>query len=829
MRDLRRLAIQVGLFSLMLLLFRPVPAWASHDGPITVVDASLPLEEDLDGDHHFRTLKAALLGPPAPEAYGTILVEPGRYEGPLEIEVEGLTLRSTGGAAKTIIAGRLMIKARDVRLEGFSIEAGPIDPAVTIASSGVTLQGNRISGSLIGVLVEGASETSLEKNQIYNNIQEGLLAREAWNLKMRDNEVRGNGGSGVWIERSRDLLLERNSIAFNQLGGLWLKGSQRARLMLNTIRDNVLVGLALDGTSEAQVEGNKLISNEVGILLLKASENSIKANEILQQRAVGLVLKNGSQGNSIEQNIIRGSQGRGAIGIRLAGSTFSNHLLGNRLLENGVGLVLSQNETGSPGNNLFERNEIALSDRQGISLEAGSEGNRFLANEIHKNLQEGIVSAGEANVYENNEIYGNGLAGFTLRGSRDERLEGNHIYENGAEGIRLEGASGVLLKDNEMFRNVRDGLWGEGGRHLRLFQNSISENGASGLRTQEMESLALSHNRLLSNRDYGAYFLEVQDLLLEENEIEANGAGGVRLEGVQKADLAANRITRNMHYGLLVISSADVSARRNFWGDGHGPAGAFAGAGNAVLGLNLEEVAPWLPAEPEELVLRSVSALVIDSPRGQRIEFDASDRLGLIIELYQVGRGEPGRTELISQGLVIAARYASRPEDIPPLGLEMAFYAITVEGLDVGTAELTVFYREEDQPPGLDPEKLQLFALEDGEWKPLPGKADPKLQRVTGEMDVQQLDGRLIGLGMQAPQPQLQSNLLPVPGSGKSQGAKANTDVNIGGAGSEEPGRPAFILLVLLLIPIAWLFWFLSSLIRSRLWARGLRIRVNRP
>lgn len=745
------MAVGFGLLSLAVITLFPsspsVTAWAVQDGPIFVVDAAASPEEDQDRDHHFKTLTAALKSPFL-GAYDTIIVEPGRYEGDLKITVEGLKIRSSRGAPQTIIAGRIDIRAQDTLIEGFSIEGPFTGAAITISADGVTLKDNLIHHATVGVIIEGPSGISLEGNQIYNHVRDGLVVRNSWGVRLSGNELRGNGGMGAWIEGASDVLIEGNTITLNGLGGLWLKDCERAQITRNTLGDNGLVGIVLERTSRTRVEENKLSSNEAGILLLEALNNEVKGNEIRKQRTAGLVLKNGSQGNSVEENLIQGNQGRGASGVRLAGGVFNNYLKGNRVLENGIGFVLSANETGGPTNNLFEANEIAHSDGVGIFIEGGAERNRWLANKIYQNLGDGIASSGLDELYEGNEIYDNGGAGVVLRDSEGAGLEGNRIYANGAEGVRLESATNALLSANEITRNVQEGVKINESLRLRFLNNTITENGSSGLSAQGSEDLALKGNQIRANSDYGASFQEAEDLVLEENEIEANGAGGVRLEGVQRAGIEANRLTENLHFGLWVLRSEAISARRNFWGDGHGPAGAFAGRGNAALGLKLEQLTPWLPAEPDELLLSSVSALMIDSPQGTRIEFDASDRLGLILEIYHPGRGEPGRTELLSKGIIVAARYAARPEGAPPLGLEMAFYTITVEGIDAGTAEITLFYEEEDEPVGLDPEKLRIFVLDDGEWRPLPGGADPQLQRVTGEISVEQLDGRLIALGM---------------------------------------------------------------------------------
>jgi len=741
----------------MVVIFLPLPGRADHQGLISV-DASAPPEEDRDGDRHFRTLQAALLSPLAP--YDIVLVDPGSYEGDLEIDVEGVVLRSSGGPHRTTLAGKLIIRAPNVRIEGFSIAGPPSGAAVVIRAEGTALAGNRISGGDIGVLIEQAHEITLRDNHIYNHARDGLLIREAWDLKLIDNEIRGNGGGGIWIEHSKDVIIEGNSLSFNRLGGLWLKDSDGAQILENTIEDNDLVGMALERSSEIRMERNKLVSNQVGILLIEARANVISSNEIIRHHLVGLVIKDHSKGNSIEENVIFGNRGQGASGVRISGDAANNRLVGNKILDNGVGILLSANDTGGPTNNLFEGNEIAGSDGAGVRLEAGSERNRFLANEIHLNLEGGLISSGAANIYQDNEIYDNGGAGLLLQGSYDARLQGNRIYGNSAEGVRLEGSSGALLVDNELFENVLDGLAIFAGENLRLMRNRVSSNGGSGLRAEEVENFALMENSIRDNSEHGAYFADARDLVVEGNDIEANGSGGIRLEGVQGADLEANRVVGNLHFGLLVLSSDGISARRNFWGDRHGPAGAFSGSGNAVLGLGLEEVTPWLPDEPDELILESVSAMVIDPLRESYIAFEAAERLGLILELHRPGLTKPGRTELVSKVIIIAARYASRPEGVPPLGVELGFYTLMVEGIDSGAAELTLIYSEEEEPPGIDPARLKIFVLEGGRWTVLAGRADPDLRRVTGEILISRLDGRLIALGMlsRTSQP---LNLLP--------------------------------------------------------------------
>jgi len=726
-------------------------AWANHRGPERYVDVSAPPAEDADGDLHFRTLTAALSDA---QPYDTIWVDPGRYREDLVLEVEGVTVRATRGPAQTVWIGRVIVRARDVRLEGVTIEAPPESTGLTIeaGADGAAIENVRVSGGRVGIAIEGAGRVLLRDVRIYNHAQDGLVLRNAWAVTVEGAQLRGNGGLGAWVENSQEISLLKSEIALNGMGGLWLKRVRGALIEDNAIENNDLVGLLLEETTDSQVVENRVTSGEAGILLLNASGNEIRRNEIRGLSVVGLGLKNRSQGNVVAENLIRGNQGRGAVGLRLVGDVSQNRFEDNRILENSLGVLLGVNETGGPSGNVFAGNELARSDWVGALLDPGTTENRFVRNRIYENLDEGLVVGSEGDRFEANEIYANGGAGMALNRAQDALLVGNAIYGNGAAGLVLQGAVGITLAENEVVNNVREGVRIEGGRLLRMQRNEIAQNGADGLFLRGAEVVVLEENELRANRERGAAFVEAREVALFGNTIVANGAGGVHVERVVLGDLERNRVASNIRFGLYVLASEGIEARRNFWGDETGPSGFYTGRGDAVLGLSREDVTPWLPADPDALLLRSMASLVLDSPRGSRIQLDATDRLGLRITLYPPGRSLPGRSEWSAEGVLIVGRYAERPEGVPPLDAEMGFYAVALAGLDAGIARIEVFYREEDQPPELAPEKLRLlvFRDRDGRWVPLPGSANPELQRVTGEIPLGELAGAILALGIPA-------------------------------------------------------------------------------
>lgn len=764
----RRLAVWCGWLPLVLLAFVIATGvvGSAESGPTTlVVDAAAPASEDADRDPRFRTIQAALEnGRPAP--YATIKLAPGRYEvGTLALAVEGLTVTSMGSPAQTALVGRVTIDAPNVRLEGLTVEASGGDTAVAINARGVALDSVRITGGRHGIEIASTHGVTIDGSTIYNQGSDGIVLRDAWDVQISNSEMRGNGGLGVLTEDARGVTLEGNVVAFNGLGGIWARRSDGLVVRSNEVRDNSLVGVALQRTSGTDVADNQIVSNEAGVLLMDAGENTVRNNALESQRTVGVVLKNGAQGNTIEGNAIRGTQGQGAIGLRLSGSVNSNRIVNNQIVESGSGVVFVRNDSGAPSDNLFQGNEIARTDGVGVTLSEGARRNRFVENAIHDNLDAGVRSQGEANAYEGNELAGNGTVGIALDGSRDASLQGNRIHHNGAEGVQLTQAFAVFLADNEVTANGRAGVAIKGGQQLRLLRNTLAENGTDGLVARDVHTLVLMGNTVESHPNVGLAIDGVQDAEVQGNHVRENGSGGLRLTNVQGANVASNQVTDNFRFGLRVEESTGVSAHRNYWGDPSGPAGAFAGRGNAVLGLSMTDVTPWLPAKPDRLAVDSVSSLVLESPRSDRIAFDAGERLGLELEFFNLGRA--GRQDLLTKGVVLAARYQAPPEETPPLSQELGFYTINVDGADTGTVELTLYYTESDQPPGLDPDALKIFVLEDGDWRALDGASvDPELKRVTGTIDVSQLNGQLIGLGAMSEATEPTGNLLPPIGFG---------------------------------------------------------------
>lgn len=764
----RILASLLLLLALALSLQR---GWASPDGQIFIVDANSLINAEGHHGYHYRTLTALFVPDayPKPGEHDTVLVAPGVYSGDFSITAKGLILRSTDGPEKTVIRGQVTINADDVQLIGFSIDPGGRGPGVTIARDGAQLVSNEIRNGTIGVLIglqSGSQRALLRSNQIFNNRGDGLSARDARELQLQGNQIRGNGGSGALLSHLQGALIEKNTITFNRLGGLQLSLSDRVQIRENTISDNMLAAIMLSAATGAVISRNELSSNEIGVFLLRSSANRLAENQIRRNRAGGIFIRDDSRENVIEKNQIAENAGWGAPGVWLVGDTSTNEISQNSLLDNGVGLLLTADLNGRPHGNVLSENHIGRSDAEGVRVEASGGRNLWQENEIFSNNGVGIaLLAGSDETVAANQIHDNGAQGIAVQNSGHNLLQSNRIEANGDDGLAIEASPANVLQANVIRSNARNGLRLLHADGARLLGNTLEANRNEGLYAEASTGLLVQGNAIRRNGARGLYLQGIASADLQGNEIAENGWGGVLLSQVGRADFEGNRILSNTQFGLEALLSPTVNARRNWWGDPRGPAGAFSGAGNAVIGLPLDQVVPWLPRPSDELVLASVASELVDWPRGNRIQFDASDRADLDLDVYLAPALEQTAPLRAGRTVLLAAKLSGPPPGAPPLENAFKFVSVQVQGLKEGTAQLVVLYHDNELPIGVRTADLRLYRLENGQWQEVSSQAQPLFRRVSAELPLSQLQGEPLaiatGLGQRPSRAETSDSQLP--------------------------------------------------------------------
>ncbi|MBI3460170.1 right-handed parallel beta-helix repeat-containing protein [Candidatus Acetothermia bacterium] len=666
-----------------------VPALASHSDPISYVDASLPPDEDTNGDRHFKTISAALAFPP-PKPYEKIVVAPGVYTGDLTITIEGLTIVSERGPDQTKIIGQVKILANNVHFEGFEVVAKDKPAALAIAANGAQIVKNRAREAEIGIDVQTHSQKiELQANEMLYNSVAGMRISGSRDVSVSGNAMRGNFGAGIEVEVSFGVALVSNRILLNQGAGLRMARSQPAEIVQNMISGNGDAGLLLDDVSLARVAKNELTSNGTGIFLKNVSSVEIVQNQVKLQKRSGIILQDSKnarvEGNAIEQN-----QSSDSAGISLYGDTSSSEIVGNIIDSNSVGIKFSES--------------------------AGHE------------------------VITKNSIHDNGSHGVQLQKSDKNTFSGNQIAVNGKSGIYLEESIGNTFTENTVERNTHAGFYFEDASSTELSKNIIRGNIQEGLRFRQGEALRLTNNEISGNDREGLKLEQVMNVTAAGNAIRANSGGGVSLTKVADVDLQGNTIEQNLQFGVVASGVSNLNARRNFWGVAEGPAGGFSGGGNAVVGLDPTQIVPWLPASPEEVNFASVAGKLIRDSGGDRVQFNAHDTVGIDLELHELRQA--GQDQVKAPALITLARYLNVPGDVQTMSNGISYYYVLIRGFDSGVADFTIYYdTAELSTRGITENQLRVFSYTNGKWNPLPSWPQPDLNRIVAEARLEQLGG----------------------------------------------------------------------------------------
>lgn len=107
---------------------------------------------------------------------------------------------------------------------------------------------------------------------------------------------------------------------------------------------------------------------------------------------------------------------------------------------------------------------------------------------------------------ENNDIYGNALAGIQIRSGSNPIVRKNRIHHGKHGGIYIHEGGFGLIEDNEIYGNTLAGIW-------------ITTGSAPMLR----------HNRIHSGKQVGVYFYDKGCGTLENNEIYNHKYSGIQI------------------------------------------------------------------------------------------------------------------------------------------------------------------------------------------------------------------------------------------------------------------------------------------------------------
>jgi nitrous oxidase accessory protein len=254
----------------------------------------------------------------------TITLAPGVYEGPWEIEHEGVHLIAEGvvldgggkGSALVLSAPGIVVEGLTVQNVGRESDFYAPDAAVwLIDCQSCRLEGLRAEGVTTGVRIEASPGAVVRKAHLTGTAQapgitvyqspgatvqenylasflDGIYLEDVDGAKVLGNTVTQSWRYGLHVMFSRDVELAFNKVLDNRVGSALMYG-RNAHYHHNLMRGHrgpLAFGLLVQEQSGSLFEHNTLLANTVGMLVISAEANTFRHNEVAHN-GFGLVIQ----------------------------------------------------------------------------------------------------------------------------------------------------------------------------------------------------------------------------------------------------------------------------------------------------------------------------------------------------------------------------------------------------------------------------------------------------------------------------------------------------------------------------------------------------------
>jgi uncharacterized repeat protein (TIGR01451 family)/CSLREA domain-containing protein len=190
----------------------------------------------------------------------------------------GTNQDSTAARGNTQIGVRIDAGAANTQVGGAGtgeanvIAHNPVGILIEGSATGSTqISANRIGIDLFnapapnvtGMIVSGATDTTIRENRIENNAASGLVLDAAQNTLVQDNDISANNGDGLRLTNGTQASqIDSNRLRFNGGSGVTVLDAVDNLLQANIIRGNLGDGVVITGTSTgARLTQNRIFEN----------------------------------------------------------------------------------------------------------------------------------------------------------------------------------------------------------------------------------------------------------------------------------------------------------------------------------------------------------------------------------------------------------------------------------------------------------------------------------------------------------------------------------------------------------------------------------------
>lgn len=356
-------------------------------------------------------------------------------------------------------------------------------------------------------------------------------------------------GIGTW---SNPYIIENVSIdaSISPIGsGILINNSKNDYFIIrNCIISNGVNGINLENTNNGTLINNICSINAVGILLYNnCNNNTISGNPTNNNNLYGIYLNDNCKNNTISGNpTINNNQ----YGIYLRFYCYYNNIIVNIVSNNDYsGIYLNNN----CNNNTILGNSISDNDEGGIHLNNCND-NLVSGNFVNRNYIVGIyLSNCDNNTILENISHDSELAGVFLEVSNNNMISGNIVKNNSQSGIYLyDQCNDNILSGNIVKNNSQNGINFFNSNYNVLLANIVSNNSQNGIYLAVCFQTNLSGNVVSNNSQNGLFLLAGTFNTISGNSINDNHESGIYLESCNDNLISGNIVNYNYDKGIYL-------------------------------------------------------------------------------------------------------------------------------------------------------------------------------------------------------------------------------------------------------------------------------------
>lgn len=420
-------------------------------------------------------------GTPGPDQLG--------LEAAIERAREGQIIRLAAGTYRPVILRTSVILEADPDTDAPPVIEGDLPP-ITVDGGEVTVRGIHLrhTGTAGHAAQVNDGHLILEAVDITSVHGNGVRARASAQLTIRDTTIHDTGKGAVWAFERAKVVIDRATFARARRAAIEVTGDAEVSVRRTLIQDGEGAGVFLSERARGTISDNEITGNRLaGIEIGERATARIARNRLQQNRGSGI--------------FVRGE----AVEVRIT-------------------------------DNEIHHNELA-----GVEVK-GNATPEVWFNQIHDGKGSGIfVHGGARGIYARNQVDGQGLSGFEVRGAGSRAVAvGNTIRDGKRAGIYVHQEAEAILVDNEVAANARAGI----------------EVGVKA-------SIEARGNAVRTNRQAGVFFHDGGTGDLAQNDIEANAYSGIEIRDRAEPTLTANHIRRNRSHGIYLHAGGRGIARDN--------------------------------------------------------------------------------------------------------------------------------------------------------------------------------------------------------------------------------------------------------------------------